>query len=209
MLTDLEIENEIIEGNIFISPFNRKNLKNTMYDITLGKFYYLPKQNPVHKFNVPYSQESIDDYYGPVQEAISAHESLYYPELAKLGILPEDQIIIVPRNQVILCHTQEFIGGIRGITTHLSTRSTLARCGGIRLCCCAGLGDVGFYNRWALEVENPSEKDVVLTVGKTIGSVTFYRIGECLDDYSKRGKYSLKSIQDWDPKDILPKGVNT
>lgn len=225
MLTDSTIEQEMKRKNIVISPFNPQNLKNTMYDITLGEYYFVPKKGNQTFLN-PYSKKSIKDYYEqtPKKARLVSDFSEIKDDLLDSGYSLDDRIILVPRRTIILCHTNEFIGGRKNITTSLCTRSTIARSGGLRLCSCAGMGDVNFVNRWALEVENPSEKCIALIVGKTIGSIIFHRVeGDVKDDYSTRGKYCKINVDEivkdksedeifegflnvWDTMTLLPVG---
>jgi dCTP deaminase len=82
----------------------------------------------------------------------------------------------------------------------------------IEVCKCAGWGDVGFINRWAMEITNNSKNYIIpLVVGRRIAQIVFFETGPILDnDYTALGKYQtstdLKQLKkDWKPEMILPK----
>ena len=127
------------------------------------------------------------------------------------SIRPEDQIILLAPGETILGHTQEFIGGRDHITTMMKARSSLGR-SFIEVCKCAGWGDVGYINRWTMEITNNSTHYYIpLVVGRRIAQIIFFETGPILkSDYAKGGKYqSSGSVaqlkKDWRPTDMLPR----
>jgi dCTP deaminase len=131
-----------------------------------------------------------------------------------VGISPNDKVILISPGETILAHTNEFIGGKNHITSQMHARSSFGR-NFIEVCKCAGWGDVGFTNRWAMEITNNSTHHVIpLVVGRRIAQIVFYETGEILShDYSKFGKYqSTSNIKElkkiWKPEDMLPKLYN-
>lgn len=197
VLSDSSILESIISGDIVINPFDRSNLKNTMYDLTLGEYYWKAVSTP---FVNPYEKE---------------YQSKSY-ELFKAEDLFNDghKYILINPGDFLLCHTNEFAGTRSKYTSQLFTRSTLGRLG-LRFSSCAGLGDVGFYNRWTLEVENVHKSSIYLRVGTPIVSIVFLEVsGKPIDDYSKRGFYSVKCsnnieelISKWSPEKMLPNNL--
>lgn len=193
ILSDRDILQAKEEGDIIIEPFNADNLKNTMYDVTLGENYYSFSDDDVIDYWSPSDQYTIDSYWG-------------YPKKALSGV------IVVKPGEMILGHTQEFIGSVKKYTTQMSSRSTMGRCG-LRFCSCAGRGDVGYFNRWTMEIENVSKRDIYLKVGTRVASIIFHSISsEPLDSYQNRGSYTtnsnLEELQDnWQPSDMLPKAT--
>lgn len=192
ILTDRDILVAKSQGDIIIEPFHEDNLKNTMYDVTLGENYYSFSGGEMESWS-PSDQLSINHYWGRSKKAI-------------------DGIITIKPGEMILGHTQEFIGSVRKYTTQMSSRSTMGRCG-LRFCSCAGRGDVGYFNRWTMEIENVSKLDIHLKVGTRVASIIFHTISsEPLDSYQNRGSYTtnldLNELMDnWYPVNMLPKAT--
>ena len=84
----------------------------------------------------------------------------------------------------------------------------------IEVCKCAGWGDVGYINRWTMEITNNSRHySIPLVVGRRIAQIIFFETGEILHkekDYTSTGKYQTKkSLSDikrsWKPEQMIPK----
>jgi dCTP deaminase len=93
----------------------------------------------------------------------------------------------------------------------MKARSSLGR-NFIEVCKCAGWGDVGYVNRWAMEITNNSRNYIIpLVVGRRIAQIVFFETGPILEsDYSKGGKYQsttdMKALKKmWEPEMILPR----
>jgi dCTP deaminase len=89
------------------------------------------------------------------------------------NIAPDDHIIFLGPGETILGHTNgqshcirtlctrpsssvcgwwlEFLGGRHTVTTMMKARSSLGR-NFIEVCKCAGWGDIGYINRWTMEI---------------------------------------------------------
>ena len=202
--------------NIVITPFNSNNLSNTSYDVRLGKYFF--RQNPLPHTQTlnPFSEESLRIMYAGVEEAIpvSKIKSLTNPFV---NLTPTDLVILIAPNETILAHTIEFIGGKNGnkdlpaVTTEMRARSSIGRIG-IAVCKCAGWGDIGYVNRWTMEITNFSNCIIPLPVGIRIAQIIFHETTpvEEKDEYQKKGKYQTdleieKLIKKWKPEDMLPK----
>ena len=103
------------------------------------------------------------------------------------------------------------MGGRDSVTTMMKARSSLGR-NFIEVCKCAGWGDVGYVNRWTMEITNNSKNYIIpLVVGRRIAQMVFFEIGPILaKDYAVEGKYQtsnnirkLKRL--WTPESMLPK----
>lgn len=120
-------------------------------------------------------------------------------------------VILINPGESLLCHTEEFIGGRGDVTTSMRARSTLGRIG-ISVCLCAGLGDVGYFNRWTMEVRNHSRFVIPLVPGRRVAQLQFWQIQSLLgmaDQYAG-SKYQdtddlAKLKASWSPEDMLPK----
>jgi dCTP deaminase len=201
VLSNSEIFENYINGNIVISPYNEQQLNNTSYDVTLGKYYYKPTSS-VNYIN-PEDEINISKHWGCHQQAMYISDSV-----RNLN----DEYIIIPPNTTYLCHTNEFIGGKKCFTTMMKARSTMGRCK-VTVCQCAGWGDVGYINRWTMEVRNQSDIPVYLRVGLAIAQIIFFRTSEKAFDYTEKGKYQSSKdineiIEKWEPSHMLPRSLS-
>lgn len=212
-LSDRQILAEMKKGDIAIEPFKRENLATSSYDVTLGEYFFV-EQNPPHFGNLYniYDKKQMERVWGtkPLR-AKPAKEILKNYQLEYNGLSPEDRIILLAPGETVLGHTQEFIGGKNHITTMMKARSSLGR-NFIEVCKCAGWGDVGYTNRWTMEITNNSQHYYIpLVVGRRIAQIIFFETGPVLEsDYTKAGKYqtsqSLAQLKkSWRPEMMLPR----
>lgn len=215
-LSDKRILEEIKNKNILISPFKKTNLSTSSYDVTLGEFYYR-ELNPGRYHNKIYNiwdKKHIDRVWGTKpRKAKTAREVFKNLHFEFNNIKPTDKVILLNPGETILAHTNEFIGGMNKITTMMKARSSLGR-SFIEVCKCAGWGDVGYTNRWTMEITNNSSHYAIpLVVGRRIAQIIFFETGEILNkdkDYNKEGKYGFsidikKMKRDWKPEMMIPK----
>jgi deoxycytidine triphosphate deaminase len=127
------------------------------------------------------------------------------------NISSSDRIIWLKPGETILGHTNEFIGGRRTITTMMKARSSMGR-NFIEVCKCAGWGDVGYVNRWTMEITNNSlHYSIPLVVGRRIAQIVFFDSDGTLQgrSYENAGKYQSANemndlIASWKPTAMLP-----
>jgi len=212
-LSDKRILEEMGAGNIVISPFNQEvNLNTSSYDVRLGQYFYRQQQARGYRHIYdPWNQEDVIAVWGDVQQAKLASEELPASQLDRGGIAASDRVIVVRPGETILGHTEEFIGGRNHITTMMKARSSMGR-NSIEVCKCAGWGDVGYINRWTMEITNNSSLYAIpLIVGARVAQIVFIETGPILGaDYSKQGKYQntddLEELQrNWSPESMLPR----
>jgi dCTP deaminase len=214
-LSDKRILAEMKKGDIVISPFNRKQLATSSYDVTLGEWFFReqpPKYN--HSLYNIWDKAHIEHVWGAdkVERAVPAKEAFKkYNFDWGGGIRPDDKVIVLRPGETVLGHTDEFIGGRDHITTMMKARSSLGR-SFIEVCKCAGWGDVGYINRWTMEITNNSKNYIIpLVVGRRIAQIIFFETGPIEGkDYSATGKYNsssdLKVLQKtWKPEMMLPR----
>lgn len=214
-------------GDVLIEPFVESNVKNCSVDVTLGCWYWL-ETSPVRIGNAilptgqlttvvdedallnPYDECSVMRAWGEVPMRAQ-------PIRQALPGIPLNTLVIpLHPGQNILAHTHEFIGGTdQRITTMLKARSSIGR-NQITICRCAGWGDIGFCNRYVLEISNHGRRTVVLVVGRRIGQVVFLEttgIHDIQDNYHHTGKYQTESLKGrsfaeleerWSPHHMLP-----
>ena len=209
-LSDRKIMEEMQAGNIIIDPFKRGNLATSSYDVSLGEWYFREQKldDEIRIYNI-YSKSDMEKVWGTKPFRAKRARDIFGP--AKLeNIRPDDKVILLGPGETILAHTDEFIGGKNIITTMMKARSSLGR-SFITVCKCAGWGDVGYTNRWTMEITNTSEHYTVpLVVGRRIAQMIFFYTGPILAaDYTKLGKYHTTDSQtetkkSWRPEMMLP-----
>jgi dCTP deaminase len=212
-LSDKRIREEMEKGNVVIDPFIPENLATSSYDLTLGEWYYREQPPVGHKkiFN-PYSKRDVDLIWNTQpMRAEPAKISFGQFNFNFDGISPDDLIILMEPGETILAHTNEFIGGRNSVTTMMKARSSLGR-SFINVCKCAGWGDVGYVNRWTMEISNASTHYIIpLVVGRRIAQLVFFETGPILaKDYAASGKYAtstdLETLKkEWSPEQMRPR----
>lgn len=214
---------EMLGKGVIIEPFCREQLKSCSYDMRIGEFYYRmngPEVTGDTAFN-PYDQKMVKRYYGKVERAPLARSVCGYVEGGEAwqGINPKDRIIRMSPGEMILGHTVEFIGGTkdpesgRCFTAEMKARSSAGRLG-FEVCRCAGWGDVGYVNRWTMEIVCTAKAPIILIVGTRLAQMKFYEVAP-VDDVelygadSSRDQYQtgidLASIKaSWRPEMMIP-----
>ena len=201
------------EGNIVIDPFDERKLKTTSYDVSLGDFFWR-ETHPEGRASVHnlYDEVSTKNVWrGPYQAEIAGVISERLSMNFK-NIKPDNKLIMLRPRETILAHTEEFIGGREKIVTKMYARSSMGR-NFVEVCKDAGWGDIGYFNRWTMEVTNNSQYFTIpLVVGRRIGQIVFYEVEPLTDtpDYvAEGGKYQrsqdleeLKAI--WSPHQMIP-----
>ncbi len=205
ILSSTDILNEIKNGNVIIKPFEERNLSNCSYDITLGENYFSNHASSYEGWMNPFRKGDTDQYWGLPKVADQVSSDY---EAEKTGLPIGSQYILLNPRKSILGHTNEFIGGRNHITTVLHARSTIGR-SEITICDCAGMGDIGYVNRWTLEIRNQSDVNIVLPVGIRIGQIVFFYSSKPFKEY--QGKYQRMCdlatlMKHWKPEQMLPQG---
>lgn len=220
VLSDMTILDQMKHGNVVISPFVPDNLSTSSYDVTLGEYYYTEapsnKSAPTFIYN-PYDSESVKKVWGTPQKAITLQEwrktCSELKHVSFSGIHEDDRVILLRPNETILGHTREWIGGRNAVTTMMKARSSVGR-NFIEVCKCAGWGDVGYINRWTMEITNNSQYYTIpLVVGRRIAQIVFFMTGPTLDKRSYAGEQSKyqnetelsKLMSGWTPNSMLPR----
>lgn len=207
---------------IIIHPFAPEQLKTCSYDVRLGEWYFRRKNAAEMErlFFNPYDQEMIKLHYGePIQAGLAGEEpSINLTHCCNID--PDQRVIILQPGEMILGHTQEFIGGTkdfqtgRCFTAEMKARSSVGRVG-FEVCRCAGWGDVGYVNRWTMEIVCTSPLPTILVVGTRLAQMKFYEVdevteGELYGVDGSRDHYQCEIdletvVANWQPKMLLPK----
>ena len=202
------------KGTIVIDPFDERKLKTTSYDVSLGEWFWREAhpdgRATVHNIYDEASTKRV--WRGPFQ-AEGAHAVMARLGLNFANIKPSDTIVILRPGETILAHTQEFIGGRHNVVTKMYARSSLGR-NFVEVCKDAGWGDIGYFNRWTMEVTNNSQYFIIpLVVGRRIGQIVFYEVEplSAAPDYvAEGGKYQRsQNIEEvkksWHPEMMIPR----
>lgn len=201
------------DGTIIIDPFDPRKLKTTSYDVALGEWFWR-EHHPegAHTIHNMYDEASTNRIWkGPWQaEKLGAIAERLNIDFA--NIKPTDKVILLRPGETILAHTKEFIGGRHNAVCKMYARSSLGR-NFIEVCKDAGWGDVGYFNRWTMEVTNNSQHFTIpLVVGRRIAQMVFYEVEPVrgTDYVLEKGKYQTstelrKLKKDWDPRMMLPR----
>jgi len=212
-LSDKRIVEAMEAGDIVIDPYLRANLATSSYDVTLGEYFFRerPPATFENVYNI-YDRAHVERVWGTKADRAPLAQDVFRSYHEKLEhVHPDDRVILLHPGETILAHTNEFIGGRNHITTKMQARSSLGR-SFIEVCKCAGWGDVGYVNRWTMEITNNSRHyHVPLIVGSRVAQIIFFETGEILGkDYAAQGKYqtdaSLTEIKEkWEPTAMLPR----
>jgi len=219
---------ENLDKGIVIYPFQDSQLKTASYDVRIGKYFYKRKatsetHEPMFNYLDP---ETVKRHFGNFHTAEPARCIAGYETNRHLwnGIDPEDLIILLEPGEMILGHTEEFIGGTkdkasgRCFLAEMKARSSIGRLG-LEVCRCAGWGDVGYVNRWTMEIVNTSNSALPIVVSMRVAQMKFYEV-DPVDDADlygadlRRDHYQmthdfeeLKST--WKPVMMLPNITKT
>jgi len=213
-LSDKQILEQMKKGDIIISPFDDSHLTTSSYDVTLGEWFFREQPSKYnHSLYNIWSQEQTEHVWGAKnpEKAVRADVAFKKYNFKWDGIKSSDKIIILKPGETILAHTNEYIGGKNHITTMMKARSSMGR-NFIEVCKCAGWGDVGYINRWTMEITNNSKNYLIpLVVGRRIAQIIFFETGLIRErDYAKAGKYASSTNlselkKGWKPEMMIPR----
>lgn len=221
LLGKTEIEWFMKVGAITIDPFKPENLGSAQYDVTLGDSFYRESRKDQHWGDTgrgwgtvynPFDEKHVRSKW-ELHRAVTHEDYNERTGVWLTNIGHQEKLIILEPGEIILGHTEEFIGGsCNYITTMMKARSSLGR-NGVEVCRCAGMGDVGYFTRWTMEIVNTSRfQTIVLPVGRRVAQLLFFQVKPVSDHdvYDKGGKYQTSSNlaelkAAWTPETMLPK----
>lgn len=201
------------EGNIVIDPFDDRKLKTVSYDVSLGDWFWR-EGHPEGRATLHnlYDEESTKRVWQGPYQAEDAEVVTKRLGLDLKNVRPSDRIILLKPGETILAHTQEFIGGRNKVVAKMYARSSMGR-NFVEVCKDAGWGDVGYFNKWTMEITNNSQYFTIpLVVGRRVGQMVFYEVEplKVAPDYvGEGGKYQKSQDvevvkQSWNPHMMIP-----
>lgn len=211
VLSDLQIFKALATGEVVIDPYVKRKLNTASYDITLGEWFYLCEADSFEADFNPWDPDDVEQYYkGPFRAMTNQAWCDQHRKGRLWNNIPADaQIIVLRPGECILGHTIEFIGARRNAVPMMHARSSIGRVN-ISTCDDAGWGDIGYINRWTMEIRNKNKANVPLVVGERVGQIIFFAAGPTDRDYGLEGNYQgsieLDDLQaNWKPEDMLPR----
>lgn len=170
ILSDVDLQKEIKNRRVIISPFNLSSIQPASYDVTLGDQFRIFK--------------NTQKAYLDVKEDFS--------EFMELIKIPKGKPLIIHPREFLLGTTVEKVKLPDDIVAQLMGRSSIGRLG-IIVHATAGFIDPGFEGHITLEMTNVANIPIALYPGMRIGQISFTRMSSpAKNPYSpKRGsKYS-------------------
>ena len=197
-------------GEIVIEPFDERLVNPNSVDVRFGRTLFRMK-----------STYGIRDLYNPSDDLWEAVEPVPAAQIRAGGIdgllpapswgqgtIPDDaQVFCLNPGEFYLATTYEAIGtralapDQTSVIPEMKAKSTFGR-QGLTVALCAGLGDVGYCSKWALEVRLVGRSVVPLAVGTPIGQVVFHKGTPTASVYGGKGHYQVEGAVRFLPKPL-------
>jgi dCTP deaminase len=215
LLSRDQILRHLKNGTIVIEPFKERHLQTVSYDVTLGEWYWRERAPavPAAVHNMYDDKSTAKVWSGPYEAELAAAIRERLGEDFK-NIQDGSRVILLAPGETILAHTQEFVGGRDICVAKMYARSSMGR-NFIEVCKDAGWGDVGYFNRWTMEITNNSRYfSIPLVVGRRVAQMVFYEVDPITkregDYVAEGGKYQQSQRveelkKSWTPQMMLPK----
>ena len=171
ILTDKQIREEIEKGTIVLDPFRPECLGTNSYDVHLGKYLAV------------YKDRVLD---------ARKHNQIEVFEI------PEEGFVLEP-STLYLGVTDEYTE-THAHVPFLEGKSSVGRLG-IDIHATAGKGDVGFCNKWTLEIS--VKQAVRVYYGMPIGQLIYFKVEGGIENfynkkanakYNERSEYPVESM---------------
>ncbi len=176
------------DGRIVIKPYNEDQLGSNSYDLRIGE--WVCRQHPGDPLDI-FPRIKLTD---PVNGL----------ELWQLPEKVQDGIIWLAPGELILAHTEEFVGCFENVVGEMASRSTMMRMG-VAICVDAGLGDVGFASKWTMECYNHTRGSIGIPVGCRVAQMKFHEVSDVSKNYQDKGGTYGVPEGEWDPEDMIPR----
>lgn len=128
----------------------------------------------------------------PIGEIVNLHsqrrfhkvEAIVYDGIRGFMLYPEEMYLGTTLKEIGTVNLNDGIA----IVPEMRARSTTGR-HGLTVAMCAGVGDVGYNGRWALEIKNNNSYPVFIAVGTVIAQCVFYEATPTDVNYQGEGRY--------------------
>lgn len=201
--TNLGIMRMIEAGDIVMAPYRKEQINNGSVDVSLGRY--------VCRISRHYQG------HGPATVKLNQTKAGDFFYLDDLQASANGGVLRLGKHERVLAHTHEFIGSRRNCLPEMRAKSTMARWG-LTVCACAGWGDVGYFNRWAMEIYNMNPGPVEIELGTLVAQIVFHECQQPSEGtlYNQPGAGSYQQGEDldeliakWSPESLLPKPMKS
>ena len=165
------------EGRIVIDPFDAELVGINSVDVRLGGEVFELVGSDIRDLYAP-----DDSRWRKVEPVTVAQLRALNPGFGGTTLRDDDLCFVFRSGGFYLATTLEAIGTAalpggaadgEALVPEMKARSTVGR-QGLTVALCAGLGDVGYTSRWALEVRVVDYGDVPVAVGTPVAQVVFH-----------------------------------
>ncbi|TVQ98686.1 MAG: hypothetical protein EA398_13175 [Deltaproteobacteria bacterium] len=195
------------DGHIVIEPFEEGLVGINSVDVRLGADLFRLRNDGFRDLysDRPEQWEKVETV--PAGRIRERHPSFVAPTLHD-----DDPCFILDSGGFYLATTLEAIGARaleggaedgQAIVPEMKARSTVGR-QGLTVALCAGLGDVGYVSRWALEVRVVDCGAVAVAVGTPIAQVVFHYATPTHAAYDGASRYQHAGAVRFLPKPLKP-----
>lgn len=200
--TNKGIKRLMAEGEIVMVPMRPEQINNGSVDVSLGRYAFRIKDEFKSStlLGLRMAGQSIEP------NRMAGSDVFVMEDLHQRG-----GQLVLGKHERVLVHTHEFIGSRRRSIPEMRAKSSMARWG-LTVCACAGWGDAGWINRWAMEIYNMNPTVTVVDVGTLVAQIVFHETEEPENGtlYHEKGSYQQGDniaaiIREWRPEMILPK----
>jgi dCTP deaminase len=184
----------ISKKKILIEPFDESLVSVNSVDIRLGDKCWVLK----HPFSKTDYSEGVRDLYIDQREyweeclpLIASDVRKKYPVWEGKGIHDDSKVFVFMPGKFYLATTYEKIGTTPGsrLVPEMKSKSTFGR-NGLSTALCAGLGDIGYASKWALEVRIVNDTGPIpVAVATPIGQVVFHKTTKDKAYYNGDSRY--------------------
>jgi len=195
VLTRDDIKRELLKGSIKIWPFKKELLREASYDVRLGEDFMTQDTEVGREYRTLNIWGESGDYdYGA--KDLWNHYPSKLETINIRGKKKAVKTILIEPKEMVLGHTEEFVGTDETISVFLSTRSSIARsC--FFTCQCSFFGNPNFFDRWTLEITNNTcIYRIPLVAGEPVSSMIFVKTSAYKDENNNNSKQELPSDEE-------------
>lgn len=185
ILTKRELKRRIHTGHIVVEPYDDRLVSENSINFRIGEELFVRACDGVIDLAKPSKWDLV--------------EPKDMGDRRVHVLKPNTHYIAVTREAV----GTRLLGDGLAFVPEMRARSTAGR-HGISVALCAGMGDVGYCGRWAIELQNHNDRPVVLHVGAVIGQFVFHTATDAYpeDGYDGSDRYQYGEAIRFLPKEL-------